>query len=52
MRKEKDTNGEMKTKLVLLDHGLYETLNDKFKYSYATLWRGRLLIKNNFYLNY
>jgi aarF domain-containing kinase len=35
MRKENN-----KTKLVLLDHGLYETLNEKFKYSYATLWRG------------
>jgi aarF domain-containing kinase len=37
MRKENN-----KTKLVLLDHGLYETLDEKFKYSYATLWRGTI----------
>lgn len=41
MRKENE-NGTMKTKLVLLDHGLYETLDDKFRLSYASLWRGIL----------
>ena len=50
MRKENN-----KTKLVLLDHGLYETLDEKFKYSYATLWRGKLYkryILINFYYNF
>lgn len=29
-----------KVKLVLLDHGLYRSLDKKFKYNYAKLWRG------------
>jgi aarF domain-containing kinase len=38
-------NGEISTRLVLLDHGLYRELDKTFRFNYALLWRG-VLIQN------
>jgi aarF domain-containing kinase len=43
IRKEIE-NGKNVIKLVLLDHGLYRTLDEKFRFYYALLWRGRIFI--------
>jgi len=41
VRREK-VDGEMLTRLVLLDHGLYCSLDKEFIYNYSTLWRGKI----------
>ena len=33
----KQANGD--PEIVLLDHGLYQTINDEFRYHYALLWK-------------
>jgi aarF domain-containing kinase len=42
IRKE-TVNGEITTRLVLLDHGLYRDLDKTFRFNYALLWRGVLM---------
>jgi aarF domain-containing kinase len=37
-------DGQMMTRLVLLDHGLYCILSKDFIYNYSTLWRGMIKI--------
>lgn len=40
IRNEFDKHGNKNLKIVLLDHGLYRDIDDKFRYNYMHLWRG------------
>jgi aarF domain-containing kinase len=47
IRKEK-INGKEKTKLILLDHGLYRILDDSFRLNYCLLWKGIITQNKNY----
>jgi aarF domain-containing kinase len=43
VRKNPDPHARTKAQLVLLDHGLYQELDEGFRQTYCDLWRGMIL---------